>query len=374
MSRRSTRTSSPGCGCWRWSRWRMPAPAFWWCWRAIWRARSRIEAAAVTGAPVDPFARTLIYYFALAPLILVTRFRGDLRQVRPVRHSAAAGPVRSRDCRRRRRRHHAASSAHPEHRLVQPADRAGGADGGRRVLLLPSLFAVDLKIAQPADDIAQFFTDNFERRTGRKLEVVAGDPRLASLVAVASRKPAAACLMRRARPAATGHARRRRRKRARSCCGARPTVPARRRRRSRRNFPSIVPEVPRAFDRAAAGPRAAAARRLGRGAAADGDAGAAIIARFTIAAELVLQNCRKSDANSGAVLDGDAIHGRHDRLRSILALAMSLSRSNARWRKRAPPLAADAEPPAHVVRFLRARFRRCANADDPGRLVISDGR
>ena len=34
-------------------------------------------------------------------------------------------------------------------------------------LLLPSVLAVDLRMAQPADDIAKFMTDNFERRIGR---------------------------------------------------------------------------------------------------------------------------------------------------------------------------------------------------------------
>jgi hypothetical protein len=45
-------------------------------------------------------------------------------------------------------------------------------------------------VAQPADQIARYFTENFERRTGRPLEVVAGDARLASLIGLASaRRP-----------------------------------------------------------------------------------------------------------------------------------------------------------------------------------------
>ena len=54
------------------------------------------------------------------------------------------------------------------------------------VLALPALFAVDLKAAQPADQIARYFTENFERRTGRTLDVVAGDARLATLIGLAS--------------------------------------------------------------------------------------------------------------------------------------------------------------------------------------------
>jgi hypothetical protein len=54
--------------------------------------------------------------------------------------------------------------------------------------MLPAIFAVDLKTAQPADPIARYFTENFERRTGRKLEFVAGDARLASLIGLASER------------------------------------------------------------------------------------------------------------------------------------------------------------------------------------------
>jgi hypothetical protein len=54
------------------------------------------------------------------------------------------------------------------------------------VLLLPPAFGVDLKVAQPAGQLGRFFTENFERRTGRKFALVAGDTRLALLVAAGS--------------------------------------------------------------------------------------------------------------------------------------------------------------------------------------------
>jgi hypothetical protein len=41
-------------------------------------------------------------------------------------------------------------------------------------------------VAQPASSLGHFFADTFERRTGRPLAIVAGDRRLASLVAVTS--------------------------------------------------------------------------------------------------------------------------------------------------------------------------------------------
>lgn len=55
------------------------------------------------------------------------------------------------------------------------------------VTVLPRLFPLEVRAAQPAEAIAGFFADTFERRTGRPLAIVAGDRRLASLVAVGAR-------------------------------------------------------------------------------------------------------------------------------------------------------------------------------------------
>ena len=55
------------------------------------------------------------------------------------------------------------------------------------VTVVPRLFPLEMRAAQPADAIATFFSDTFERRTGQPLAIVAGDQRLASLVAVGSR-------------------------------------------------------------------------------------------------------------------------------------------------------------------------------------------
>ncbi|MPZ57306.1 MAG: hypothetical protein GEU91_12565 [Rhizobiales bacterium] len=54
------------------------------------------------------------------------------------------------------------------------------------VTLVPRLLRMELRVAQPAIAIGRFFTETFERRTGQPLEIVTGDRRLASLVAVAS--------------------------------------------------------------------------------------------------------------------------------------------------------------------------------------------
>jgi hypothetical protein len=54
------------------------------------------------------------------------------------------------------------------------------------VLLLPWTLATELKTGQPANAMGNFFADNFQRRIGRPLPYVAGDPQLAALVAVSA--------------------------------------------------------------------------------------------------------------------------------------------------------------------------------------------
>ena len=39
-------------------------------------------------------------------------------------------------------------------------------------------------VAQPAAEMGQFFAESFERRTGKPLAIVAGDPQIAALVAL----------------------------------------------------------------------------------------------------------------------------------------------------------------------------------------------
>jgi hypothetical protein len=58
------------------------------------------------------------------------------------------------------------------------------------IVLQPWILAADLSVGQPAAQMGQFFSDNFARRTGRPLPIVAGDTSLASLVALgASSRP-----------------------------------------------------------------------------------------------------------------------------------------------------------------------------------------
>lgn len=54
------------------------------------------------------------------------------------------------------------------------------------VTVLPRLLAVDVRVAQPAAEIGKFFAETFERRTGKPLAIVTGEPRLAELIAVSA--------------------------------------------------------------------------------------------------------------------------------------------------------------------------------------------
>ena len=54
------------------------------------------------------------------------------------------------------------------------------------IILLPWTFATDLKMSQPANAEGRFFAENYQRRTGRPLDYVTGDERMAPLVALGS--------------------------------------------------------------------------------------------------------------------------------------------------------------------------------------------
>jgi len=54
------------------------------------------------------------------------------------------------------------------------------------VVIQPWIFAIDLRVGRPAQDIGQFFAESFQRRTGKPLEIVAGDQPIAALISLTS--------------------------------------------------------------------------------------------------------------------------------------------------------------------------------------------
>jgi hypothetical protein len=54
------------------------------------------------------------------------------------------------------------------------------------IAVVPWVAGVDLAVAQPADAMARYFSETFQRRTGQPLAIVTGDVRIASVVAMQS--------------------------------------------------------------------------------------------------------------------------------------------------------------------------------------------
>ena len=114
-------------------------------------------------------------------------------------------------------------------------------------LFLPWTGSIEVTTSLPARAIARFFGDSFERRTNQRLRAVAGDPQLASLIALDTGRPH---LLLDATPERTpwltlGQIQRDRRRRGLARLRHRR---ARRRADIAQRFPGLVPEVPRAFE------------------------------------------------------------------------------------------------------------------------------
>jgi hypothetical protein len=114
--------------------------------------------------------------------------------------------------------------------------------------LLPWTVGTDLKVEQPAKAMGRFFAESFERRTGRPLAVVTGDPRTAALVALTA--PSRPSVYFDADPARSpwvtpDDIRQKGAVVVWITPDTNPAPPA----DIKERFPDLVPEVPRAFDR-----------------------------------------------------------------------------------------------------------------------------
>ena len=155
-----------------------------------WFARNAEEAPIIYRPPVDPLAREFVYFFAIAP--------GAARK--PDRR-----PVQSRSRRRRRGRRAADVGAGRDRcdrrsRSICGVSACCARSGPRRswrprlaviatTLFLPWTGSAEVPTSLPATAIARFFGDSFERRTNQRLRAVAGDPQLASLIAMDTGRP-----------------------------------------------------------------------------------------------------------------------------------------------------------------------------------------
>ena len=211
-----------------------------------WFTRHADEAPIIYRPPVDPLARDFVYFFAVAPALLGSFLAGLFNLDHVVGGagvallmSGLAVIVATGDLvylRRQRmlRTVWAAALAAPALAVVATT------------LFLPWTGAAEVPTSLPAKAIAGFFGDSFERRTNQRLRAVAGDPQLASFIAMSAGRPH---LLLDAAPQRTPWLSVAKFNqtggvvvwRASDTSGTPPPEIAQR-------FPGLVPEVPRAFD------------------------------------------------------------------------------------------------------------------------------
>jgi len=136
--------------------------------------------------PVEDYARWFVYVFALAPalaavaLVFATHKLGPLDRVAPLVVLSGLAVVVAAGDRVLLYREHIVSSAWLGLLVAPPVMVLMG------VAVLPFVASVDPRVAQPANAEAAFFADSFAHRIGKPLPYVAGDPRVAPLVAMAA--------------------------------------------------------------------------------------------------------------------------------------------------------------------------------------------
>ncbi|HVY58296.1 MAG TPA: glycosyltransferase family 39 protein [Xanthobacteraceae bacterium] len=151
-----------------------------------WRTNEEYALSTFVRVPPARLGRRFVYCFALLPALLATLAAALLRLGAPIGGTAPhvvlsgllavllAGNVIALHRERLIALFWAALLVVPP--LV----------GALAIVFAPWIAGVELRVDQPARDIGQFFSESFERRTGKPLSVVSGDPRLAELVAIAS--------------------------------------------------------------------------------------------------------------------------------------------------------------------------------------------
>jgi hypothetical protein len=211
-----------------------------------WFARDAGDAPIIYRPTVDPLAREFVYFFAIAPVLLGS-FLAGLFNFHHVVGGAGVALLMSGlavivatgdllHLRRQRLLRTVWAAA-----LVAPALAVIAT-----TLFLPWTGTGDVPTSLPAKAIASFFGDNFERRTNQRLRAVAGDPQLASFIAMSAGRPH---LLLDATPERTPWLSVGKFNqtggvvvwRASDTSGAPPPDIAQR-------FPGLVPEVPRAFE------------------------------------------------------------------------------------------------------------------------------
>jgi 4-amino-4-deoxy-L-arabinose transferase-like glycosyltransferase len=149
-----------------------------------WPSHRPEQAPVIQRRTIDPFGKTFVYFFALAPILTATlvgalagRF-ATISDAVPLLVLSSLALIAAAGDSIQLYRQRLASLAWLLLLLVPPFVTAAG------VFVLPWTIGVDLNTTQPAQDMGRYFAETFERRTGRPLAIVAGEPRAAALVAL----------------------------------------------------------------------------------------------------------------------------------------------------------------------------------------------
>ena len=151
-----------------------------------WPRRRREPAPEIDRNPVEGFARWFVYFFALMPalvavaLVIAAGHLGPLQRLAPLVVLSGLALIVFAGDRVLLFRERLVSSTWVGLLVAPPLLMVIG------IALLPWTFGIDLKMVQPANVEGRFFAENFQRRTGRPLEFVTGDERIAPLVALGS--------------------------------------------------------------------------------------------------------------------------------------------------------------------------------------------
>lgn len=215
-----------------------------------WKTPRGVRHPTVDRQPMPPSAKFMIYFFALMPLLAVTAAVAlfdqpwSLAKAGPLVVCSSLAVLALAGDKIPLSRQQMLSFSWIGLLVGPPIGLAFG------FILLPWL-AIDFKVLYPANDMGRFFAETFERRTGQPLRIVAGDPGVASLIAL-DRRTRPSLLMDapvRSRWASMADARTKGAVVVWPATDTPGTPPA----AIKAAFPELVVEVPRAFERSIQG-------------------------------------------------------------------------------------------------------------------------
>jgi 4-amino-4-deoxy-L-arabinose transferase-like glycosyltransferase len=149
-----------------------------------WPRHPRERAPEVERHPVDPFAQNFVFVFAFAPalmaivIVALTGRIGPFDRVAPLVVLSGLAAIVAAGDKVLLYRERLVSSAWLVLLVAPPVLVAVS------IAVFPWTFGTDLRIAQPANAEGRFYADIYQRRTGKPLVYLSGDPRIAPLVAL----------------------------------------------------------------------------------------------------------------------------------------------------------------------------------------------